>query len=1269
MSIYRLFPLFVFTVLLSFFSVAQTTGELHYYGGDSLKGFDLQSCLRESILFRSAHQLTDAETRSWIHQKEKAFIEQKFGKKPSAPPSSSRLAMPGILTGPCNNVGFESGDYTGWTGAIGYNKNSNAPLTLTATGIRTLGINSAETSCSYHTLLGPLAGTDKYSGLSAVDAGGGLWALRMGGENINLNLPGLCAVSDPNTGEVYSNGEILQQTFPVTSSNALFNFNFAMVIAQSLHNIGENAYFRAEVLDNTGTPIPYLTQYYPETSGGVLPPGFFNSTAIGSNYQAYYTPWTNCSFNLSAFIGTNVTVRFTASGCTFGGHFAYVYLDCYCSPVQILSSSQRICQGGSATLTAPGTGIYGAKYQWQRLPSGTAGIVGADTNQVAVINAAGSYRVTVTPVGAGSNPYTIDTTLISSVAVSPQVTLTHTFPSCFPGRDATALASVTGGTAPFTYTWSPFPGGGQGTNQATGLATGTYILSFSASNGCGNTATVLIPAATAITSQVHVTPSACDSSNGTALVTPAGGRGTYSYSWNTAPVQTTALAKNLAAGNYAVTIHDSTGCSERDTVTIINPGAPVLTVAGNTSPQCFGTCSGTAAVSASGGTAPYNYIWLNTGYTTAVASNLCANTYTCQVKDAKGCISRTTITISQPTSLVCKLSTTGNKCYTGTSGTASVAATGGTGPYHYSWSPVYSTAVALTNLASGTYTCATTDSTGCLNTTTCVVDSPNPFTAHVSAFNASCGVSNGSASVSVTGGIGNLSYSWSPSGGNSVTATSLSADTYTITVTDSSGCSTKAAVSVNNNGGPALSSNSSAPKCYGGCNGTATVTATGGAGPYSYSWSPVGGTAAQAINLCPGTYYCQVKDSTNCATNVSVSVLSVPPQGPTIVDSIASCGRCDGISTVYPPINYSGAQPFTYLWSPGGATGAKANHLCPGTYTCTMTDANGCQYSAITTITQKPSMGLKLTSSSAMCATYCNGIISASATGGSASYVYSWNPSGTGSFASGLCPGTYVCTVTDGASCQAIGSVVLDSSSRFNIQSANVMSPSCYGTSDGSVSIAVSGGYSPYTYSWSPGSGSTSIEQQLGAGTYSCVVRDGYGCISKGITTVYQPAPITLQFTNSPASCSTCTDGKAQVSATGGNFNYTYSWSVSGSTHDTISHLAPGIYTCCVTDWKGCSNCQTDTIPIRSTAGIETFNPDTRLRIFPNPFQDVIELALSGAYSKGQLTISNLLGQTLFSHQLNTGTLQINTADLPSGVYLLSFQCDQGRLVRKMIKE
>jgi len=444
----------------------QAANNYTFFNGDTLKGFDLNQCLSNAVTAR----ITSSDMKGYIWKQERAFVLNKY---PSQGSLTKPASIPPSITASCNNLDFESGSFTGWTGYTGENDNSNQSLAVTTLGITTLGINSSETSCSYHTLVS--TGTDPYGLFPMLDQNGGSFACRLGGENANWNNTCNTPVS------FASPGESLQQTFTVSASNPMFTYRYAVVLERPTvgHTNTQCPYFRAEVLDSAGNPIPGF-QFYVESDTSATPSGMMTVPNLNANGDYVdYLPWQSNSIDLKLYVGHPVTVRFTAAGCALGGHMGYAYIDASCAPVQIATTSTN-CQGGTITLTAPEASQSGS-YQWSTVPPGNPGIVGSSTGQSVNVNANGKYQVLITPQGGTS--YSLDTTI--TFYALPVPVMSHVDASCGTCTDGSASVATSGGATPYTYSWS---GGtiptGQGTSVVTGLTPGTYTCCVTSANGC-----------------------------------------------------------------------------------------------------------------------------------------------------------------------------------------------------------------------------------------------------------------------------------------------------------------------------------------------------------------------------------------------------------------------------------------------------------------------------------------------------------------------------------------------------------------------------------------------------------------------------------------------------------------------------------------------------------------------------------------------------------------------------------------------------------------
>jgi Secretion system C-terminal sorting domain/SprB repeat len=222
------------------------------------------------------------------------------------------------------------------------------------------------------------------------------------------------------------------------------------------------------------------------------------------------------------------------------------------------------------------------------------------------------------------------------------------------------------------------------------------------------------------------------------------------------------------------------------------------------------------------------------------------------------------------------VSTQDVSCNGGSNGSALATVMNGNSPYTYAWSPSGGNSTLATGLAAGTYTFTVTDALGCTATTTVSVTEPPALTAVVTGTDILCnGGNSGQTTVVASGGVPSYTYSWSPSGGNTATQTNLTAGCYSVTVTDMNNCTTTQSICITEPSALSTTTTVVNPSCYGGCDGTGTITVTGGVAPYQYSWCS-GETSANAVALCDMPCTINITDANGC-TAVDFATVSAPP--------------------------------------------------------------------------------------------------------------------------------------------------------------------------------------------------------------------------------------------------------------------------------------------------------------------------------------------------------------------------------------------------------
>nr|MBK9650241.1 T9SS type A sorting domain-containing protein [Bacteroidota bacterium] len=475
------------------------------------------------------------------------------------------------------------------------------------------------------------------------------------------------------------------------------------------------------------------------------------------------------------------------------------------------------------------------------------------------------------------------------------------------------------------------------------------------------------------------------------------------------------------AGTYTVTVTNNVGCSKTATTvaSIINCNCiPAIVQTGKTNVSCFGGTNGTATTTITNVAGPFTYLWSN-GQTTANASGLVAGTYTVTVTTTPNCTGTASVTITQPPVIALAAIVTSATCGNA-NGSIQMQTVGGTPPYSFSWNtvPIQTTSV-ISSLLPGNFTCIVTDANGCTKSKAgIVVNVGNPITAAGVSVKRPCyQINNGKVTVnSVTGGLAPYKYLWS-NGTTLNSISNLAPGIYTVTITDSLGCSYVVAKTVTQRSQINANIAITNPGC-GLCNGIAAATVTGGLKPYTYSWNttPVQ-TDSAAVNLCAGVYTLTVKDSAKCTRTFTVTLASAGPVITLLSQTNVLCnGGANGAINMNNPTG--GTAPYTYTWS-NGKTTKNVTGLAAGTYTLTVTSANGCTGTFSTTITQPAKLAVSISVKSAIS-------LSADQSGGVSPYTFLWSTGTTNKVAGNLLSGqTYTVTVTDANGCTVTGSKVM----------------------------------------------------------------------------------------------------------------------------------------------------------------------------------------------------------------------------------------------------
>ncbi len=808
-----------------------------------------------------------------------------------------------------------------------------------------------------------------------------------------------------------------------------------------------------------------------------------------------------------------------------------------------VNSTSIACNGnstGSATVTVSG-GTAPYTYSW--MPSGGTGSVASSMS-------AGVYTVRVTDAGT-----CVVTATVNILQPNFFITVSsHTNVICYGSTMGSASFTTIGGTPGYSYTWAPY--GGSGAN-ATGLSPGTFTLYVKDANNCAISETVTIGGPSfSLTATTTQTNNICGNVNGGATALATGGTPAYSYTW--LPTGGNAATATLVSGVYTVNITDANNCATSRTVNITQSSQFTLTPTVSNI-TCNGAVNGSISVGVSGGTAPFTYTWNPPISNSPVITNLAPGIYTVYVTDAIGCTGAKTNTITQPLALATSSAQSVILCNGGTGG-ASVSVAGGTTPYTYTWTPTGGNASSASGLAAGNYTVGIRDANLCPISQTFAFSQPSAITGTTSQANSLCfGASTGSAGIVLAGGVPPYTYTWVPSGGNAATATSLAAGTYTVNFKDANNCLNSRTVSIGQPAAITGSIASSAANCNN-ADGSATVTASGGTGAFTYSWIPAGGNTPTATAINGGSYTCTVKDANNCQLNL---VTFVPLINPSLFVTAANGTICSGFTTT---LTATGSN--SYTWSPSSSLSSAngsvvaASPTVSTVYTITGANLYGCTITntIAVQIYAGPSPVLTINAPS-----FCAGNTASLTASGALSYT--WNPA-TGlsnAFVSNPTttlntPFVYTVTGIDALGCTGSSTLAV---TPFVLPVVTVSATTFSACLNQSVTLTASGAS---TYSWSNGFTINPLQVSPPASTVYTVIGTALnGCTdTTSVQVTMNPLPPVAISGNTVI----CSGIPAVLTVTGAT---TYNWST-GATAPTLT-LAPTVntsYTVSGTDANGC---------------------------------------------------------------------------------------------------
>ncbi len=828
----------------------------------------------------------------------------------------------------------------------------------------------------------------------------------------------------------------------------------------------------------------------------------------------------------------------------------------------------------------------------------------------------GDYTVTVTDFNGCTDVVTV------TVGDSPDVSANATATSTTCGQNnGEYTVSWSGGEAPFDITGDLGQTGATSPTTFTDLGSGTYTVTITDTNGCTASATATIGSEDGPVANASTSPSTCGAANGSVTIAWTGGNAPYNISGdlNETGATSPTTFTDLSAGTYNVTVTDGNGCTSVASGTINDTPGPDV-VMDPTAATC-GDANGEIVISWTDGTAPFDITgdFTETGATSPTSyTDLSVGTYTITITDANGCTDEVSTNVVDTPGPDLSFSNVDATCGA-ENGSITFSWTGGTEPIDISGDFSQSSASSpqtFTGLGAGDYTITVTDANGCTDEATVTVDDIAGPDASGVTTDANCGMSDGSITISWTGGTPTFDISGDL---NQIDASSpsqfdnLSSGDYSLTVTDANGCTDEVLVTVGDTPSVDVMISGVDASC-GLANGSVSVSWTDGTGPFDITGDLSMTNATSPTNftdLSSGNYTVTVTDANGCTDEASISLSDTDPVSANGTSTNTTCGQNDGEVT----ISWSGGEAPYDISGDLNQSGATSPHVfadvSSGSYTVTVTDINGCTDEVMVTVGNEDGPTANANSSPSTCGN-ADGTVTVAWNGGSSPYTISGdlneNDAMSPSTFTDLLAGTYNVTVTDANGCTSVASATINDTP--GPDGGSIVTDATCGQSDGSVVISWTNGTAPFDITGDLSQlGATSPQtfDDLAIGDYSVTITDANGCEEIVNFTISDTPGPDINGSFIAATCELM-NGSISLSWTNGTapFDITGDLNLSNATSpQTFTNLSAGDYTMTITDANGCTDMVTITIT------------DT-----PGPALDYTNLDANCGLSDGSITLN-----------------------------------------------
>ncbi|HKK76738.1 MAG TPA: cohesin domain-containing protein [Saprospiraceae bacterium] len=673
---------------------------------------------------------------------------------------------------------------------------------------------------------------------------------------------------------------------------------------------------------------------------------------------------------------------------------------------------------GAVSIEVSG-GVTPYTYQWSGPNNFTA-----TTEDINGLSASGEYCLTITDAGGCRNEMCF---MVLEQLAFGNISTTNTCPDDLSGS---IDISVTGGQAPYSFLWS----NDATTEDLTNVGAGNY--SVTVTDNLGNSFNGEFPvgsfAPLFVTETVTNVTGDENNTNGSISLSILGGNTGYTFNWDNGA--TTSTIDDLGGGEYCVSITDQNGCIFEECYTVEVITLPLAFSSTTTDVTCNGGSTGSAAIEIVGGAAPYaisfaDNITLSSTDGSVNRDNLPAGTLSFVITDATNTTLQGNVVVDEPAPIaISNLEIVHDVDAPGCTGEISIALTGGTPGYTVQWNSP-NTGMDIIGLCEGNYVPTIRDASGC--TTSLDPIFVNTFFLDKQVQNVECrGDRDGGITITPNGGSGQYTYNWENASGQVISSQAsvdgLVAGDYTVTVTETSGNTIVETITVGTSSTLSATANVETDyrgfgaSCLDATDAIAMVNAANGNGDLMYTWmdadNNIVGDMERLANVGPGNYRVEVMDQVGCTVTQEVSITAPGPiEVNAFVTDLSCVGRRDGGITA---VANGGTGSLNYRWS-NQANSPTINLLVEGQYSLTVTDANGCEATNVYQVEEPEPIAVMVETSPA--ADGCNGVATATVSGGTGPYEYRWNSNAVSSdsIQTDLCPGEYRVAVVDANGCEA----------------------------------------------------------------------------------------------------------------------------------------------------------------------------------------------------------------------------------------------------------